>query len=334
MHVVRGRARLAADLARPLRAPAVAIGNFDGVHRGHQALLAEARARAAGADGEDGDDGDDGDDGEAVVLTFDPHPARFFAPQLAPPMIVPLERRLELLEGAGADVVVIEPFTAELARLEAEAFVEGVLHGELGARHVVVGYDFSFGRGRRGTTGLLAALGPRLGMGVTVVPPVMVDGLVCSSTKIREFVLEGRVEGAKLLLGRPFEITGLVVRGAGRGRALGVPTANLDPEGELLPRAGIYAARARLLGGAALVRPAAVSVGTNPTFTPDSAPLTVEAHLLDFDGDLYGARLRLEIEAHLRDERRFATADELVAQIRRDIARTRELLAGPGPGPT
>jgi riboflavin kinase/FMN adenylyltransferase len=313
MKVVRGRERIAVELRRPLRAPTVAIGNFDGVHRGHQALVARARevAHAAG--------------GEAVVLTFDPHPASFFAPQLAPPMIAPVERRLELLAEAGADVTVIEPFDAAFAAIEADAFVEVVLGRELGARHVVVGYDFSFGHGRHGTPALLETLGARLGMGVTVVPPVMADGLVCSSTKIREFVLEGKVEGAQLLLGRPFEVTGEVVRGAGRGRGLGIPTANLRPEGELLPKTGIYAARARTLDGA-VVRAAAVSVGTNPTFVPGGQQITVEAYLLDFDGDLYGRRLRLELLAHLRDERPFPSADELLVQIHQDIARTREIV--------
>jgi riboflavin kinase/FMN adenylyltransferase len=312
MKVIRGRKRITAELGRPLRAPCVAIGNFDGVHRGHQALVQTARAQASQGGG------------EAVVLTFDPHPAHFFAPHLAPPLIAPLERRLELLEAAGTEVVVIERFDAAFAALEAEPFVEEVLGRDLGARHVVVGYDFSFGHGRHGTPELLETLGRRLGMGVSVVPPVRADGVVCSSTKIREFVLEGRVEGAQLLLGRPFEITGEVVRGAGRGRGLGIPTANVRPEGELLPRTGIYAGWARTLDGA-VARPAAISIGTNPTFTPGGRDVTVEAYLLDFDGDLYGSRLRLELLAHLRDERRFSSVDELLVQIHKDIARTREI---------
>jgi riboflavin kinase/FMN adenylyltransferase len=312
MKVVRGRKRITAELGRPLRAPTVAIGNFDGVHRGHQALVRTARALAQAADG------------EAVVLTFDPHPARFFAPHLAPPMIAPLDRRLELLAEAGADVVVIEPFDAAFAAIEADGFVRMVLGRELGARHVVVGYDFSFGHGRHGTPALLTELGRTQGLGVTVVPPVRADGLVCSSTKIREFVLEGRVDGARLLLGRPFEITGEVVRGAGRGRGLGIPTANVRPEGELVPRTGIYAAFAQRPGEEARW-PAAVSIGTNPTFVPGGNEVTIEAHLLEFDGDLYGARLRLLLLARLRDERRFPSVDELMAQIQQDIARTREI---------
>jgi riboflavin kinase/FMN adenylyltransferase len=311
MKVVRGRGTLAGELGRPLRVPTVAIGNFDGVHLGHQALVATARERAQAAGG------------DTVVLTFDPHPARFFAPHLAPPMITPLPRRLELLAGAGADVIVIETFDAAFAALPASAFVEEVLARDLGARHLVVGYDFTFGQGRKGTAPLLIGLGKKLGVGVTVVPPVSAGGVVCSSTKIREFVLEGRVEGAKMLLGRPFEITGEVVRGAGRGRTFGIPTANVSPEGELLPRTGIYAARAR---SGSIERPAAVSVGTNPTFTSGEPHVTVEAYLLDFDGDLYGRRLELSMEARLRDERRFPSVDDLRREIDRDIARTREIL--------
>ncbi len=216
VHIIRGRQRVTSDLGRALRAPAVAIGNFDGVHLGHQALLATA-SRLAHAAG-----------GETVVLTFDPHPARFLAPALAPPMLVTLERRMELLAEAGADAVVVEPFTAEFAALPADRFIAEVLRGDLDARHVVVGWDFTFGAGRQGNATTLASEGARLHMGVSIVPPVMVAGLVCSSTKIREFVLEGRVEGAAMLLGRPFEITGRVVHGVERGRTLGIPTANLD----------------------------------------------------------------------------------------------------------
>jgi riboflavin kinase/FMN adenylyltransferase len=320
VHVIRGRQRITSDLGRTLRAPAVAIGNFDGVHCGHRALVALA-SRLAHAEG-----------GESAILTFDPHPARFFAPALAPPMLLTLERRLELLAEAGADAVVVEPFTSDFAALPADRFVAEVLRKDLDARHVVVGWDFTFGAGRKGNAALLGSEGARLNIGVSVVPPVMVEGLVCSSTKIREFVLEGRVEGAAMLLGRPFELTGHVVHGVERGRTLGIPTANLDPEADLLPRSGVYAAWAcRVDGGLPLRLRAAVSIGSNPTFAAESrgasSVVTVEAHLLDFDGDLYGARLRLEFAGRVRAQRSFPSADELVAEIRRDILRTRELLA-------
>jgi riboflavin kinase/FMN adenylyltransferase len=304
-------------MGRALRGPAVAIGNFDGVHLGHRTLLEEALriTRSSG--------------GETVALTFDPHPARFFAPSLAPPMLTPLHRRIELLQEAGAQVVLVEPFTPEFAGMLAEDFVEQVLVKDIGARHVVVGADFSFGKDRRGNTSLLASVGRRLGMGVSVVPQVTANGLVCSSTKIREFVLEGRVEGASLLLGRPFEIDGKVVRGVGRGRTLGVPTINLAHEGEILPRPGVYAGRARRIDpiqGDPTWFAAAISIGTNPTFTkPGDPELFIEAHLLDFSGDLYAATMRLGFVAHLREQRRYASVDELVAAIQSDIARTREI---------
>ncbi|MEP6654589.1 MAG: bifunctional riboflavin kinase/FAD synthetase [Myxococcales bacterium] len=328
MLVVRGRKNVTAVVGRPLARAAVAIGNFDGVHRGHQTLVATAR-RLADANG-----------GDVVVLTFDPHPARLLAPALAPPLIVSLERRAELLGEAGADIVVVEPFTREFAAVEAEAFATDVLRGDLRASHVVVGYDFSFGKGRKGDTIMLEALGARVGFGVSVVRRISVHGLTCSSTKVREFVLEGRVEGAEVLLGRPFELTGLVTRGAGRGRGIGFPTANLVTDAELIPKAGIYAARARILPlapGVAHPPPAlpaeaagqawacALSIGANPTFVTDGG-ITVEAHLLDFDGDLYGRRLRVELVQRLRDEHRFDSVEALVAQIRADVARTRELV--------
>jgi riboflavin kinase / FMN adenylyltransferase len=323
MRIVHGARHLDhAGGADPAQAPlAVAIGNFDGVHRGHVELIREARTHAQRIGG------------QAAVLTFTPHPARVFAPALAPPLIVSLERRLELLAEAGIEVAVVEPFTAAFAATPAESFVRDVLGAQLGARQVIVGFDFSFGRGRRGNPAMLQRLGAELGMGVTVVPPVARDGLTCSSTKIREFVLEGRLEGAALLLGRPVEITGPVVRGAGRGRNLGVPTANVAPEAELLPRLGIYAARAVVLnaeGAATSSHRAALSVGSNPTFAKQSG-ISVEAHLLDFDRDLYGQRLRLELLHRLRDERHFESVEALVAQIARDVAEVRARLPEAGP---
>jgi riboflavin kinase/FMN adenylyltransferase len=317
MKVVAGRSALAAsrDASRP---SAYVIGNFDGVHLGHRALVRAARERVAVRGGSVG------------VLTFDPHPARLFAPALAPPLIISLQRRIELLGEAGADEVVVEPFTAEFAAIEAVAFVHEVLARDLGAREVVVGYDFSFGRGRKGDTRLLASEGAALGMGVTVVPPVTVSGLTCSSTKVREFALEGRVEGAAMLLGRPLEVTGTVIHGAGRGRGLGIPTANLRPEAELLPRPGIYAGRALLLdaasGAPAAAHVCALSIGSNPTFAADGGTLSIEAHLLDFDGDLYERRVRLEIVHRLRDEQRFESVAALVERIHDDLRETRKVM--------
>jgi riboflavin kinase / FMN adenylyltransferase len=316
--VIRGRTRIGQDMGRPLRSPAIALGNFDGVHRGHLALLELARTRA------------DAHGGDAGVVTFDPHPAQFFSPNLAPPLIMPLARRLELCAHAGMDFVLVEPFNKQTARMEAEDFVKGFLARDLTAHNIVVGHDFHFGKGRRGDPTLLAALGDVLGIDVDVVAPVSVGGVPCSSTKIREFVLEGRVEGARLLLGRPFEITGLVVEGDKRGRTIGFPTANIISEGDLMPRTGVYSAWAYLVdesGDAETTKHAsAVNIGTNPTFarSQQGKPLRIEAHLIDFVGNLYGKRLRLELLSRLRDERRFDDVAQLTAQIRQDVIHAKE----------
>ena len=299
------------SLSRRLRNAVVAIGNFDGVHRGHAHIFQQARGLAASLDG------------ESVVLTFDPHPAKVLAPAYAPPLITPLSRKLELIAAEGVDVAVVEPFDRAFAALTPDAFVKEVLADGLGARHVVVGYDFTFGAKRSGTVQLLADLGPRHGFGVTVVPPVSVEGIVCSSTKVREFVLEGRVDGAALVLGRAPEVEGEVVRGDGRGRTIGVPTANVRPATELMPKNGVYAGWALRISDKKRWT-AAINVGTNPTFV-EGQTARVEAHLLDCDEDLYGQQLRVGFVARLRDEERFASKDALVAQIHKDIEATRRI---------
>lgn len=304
------RFRDAEVLPRRLRAPAVALGTFDGVHTGHQRLLrlAVEHAKRRGA--------------ESVALTFDPHPARVLAPDLAPPLIVGAERKAELIEACGIDTLVVQPFDLGFAARDAERFVREILVGALGAVEVVVGYDFTFGRDRAGTATVLDEMGGRFGFTTVTLPPVTVDGLVVSSTKVREFVLAARLSAAALLLGRPFEVTGTVVRGRGRGRTLGIPTANVEPEGELLPPTGVYASWADVGGER---HAAVVNIGMAPTFSDRSAPV-VEAHLLGYQGDLYGARISLLLKQQLRAELRFASPDALVRQIRLDIARAGELM--------
>jgi riboflavin kinase/FMN adenylyltransferase len=294
---------------RVLREPVVAIGNFDGVHVGHQALLGLARARAAARGG------------EAVVLTFEPHPAKVLAPSLAPPLICTASRKLELLAAQGVDACVLEPFTAELAAHSADEFVEQTLCRAMRAAEVVVGWDFTYGRKRHGNVDSLRVAGEARGFRVHVVPPVTVDGLVVSSTKIRELLHEGKVEGAAVLLGREFDLEGPVVRGAGRGRQLGIPTANIAADNELYPRPGVYAARVTLLDRGEVV-PAVVNLGRNPTFVT-AGGLSLEAHLLDWNGDLYDRRVRVAFHSWLRGEERFPSAEALVAQIRADIDRAR-----------
>jgi riboflavin kinase/FMN adenylyltransferase len=315
-------------LPRKLRRPVVGIGNFDGVHRGHVELFAEVRRRAAAVGG------------EAVVFTFSPHPAKVLSPRFAPPLITTERRKLELIGASGVDACLVEPFDAALAALSPEAFVDQVLAGALGAAEVCVGWNFTFGRGRAGDARALAELGRARGFGVTVIEPFAVDGIVCSSTKVREFVLEGRMDGAALLLGRDFDLDGTVVRGAGRGGSIGVPTANLRVATELVPRGGVYAGWAELPAGEGAGErfAAAINIGYNPTFTGAGAATGnagVEAHLLDFPPrPLYDISLRFGFVARLRDEARFASADELVAQIRRDVEATRAVAAARRVGAT
>jgi riboflavin kinase/FMN adenylyltransferase len=294
----------------------IAIGNFDGVHLGHQALL--ARACAGGA--------------LPCVLTFEPHPARLLAPQLAPPRIATPARKLELLEACGAQVAIVQPFELDFARLTAEAFVE--LLCATGASGVVVGGDFTYGRSRSGNVATLGrSLGER-GLTLSVVPTVSVDGLTVSSTKLRELLLEGNAAAARSLLGRPFDLDGEVVRGAGRGRQLGFPTANVLSEAELLPAAGVYAVRMRLWSAAEGAWgpgfDGAANLGLNPTFDavalPGRMPLSLEVHLLDRTIDLYGEKVRVEFVQRLRSERRFAGVGELTEQLRRDVEQARAAL--------
>jgi riboflavin kinase/FMN adenylyltransferase len=308
------------DAARAglLAGGAVAIGNFDGVHLGHQALIRRAveLARARGA--------------RAGVLTFEPHPVRALRPLLAPPLLTPLPRKLELLEEHGLDAAVVQPFDLAYAATSAEGFVGRDLGQALGVRDVVVGWDFTAGHERARVEALRPLLRAR-GLELHVVEPVAEGGLTVSSTKIREFLLEGKVEAAALLLTRPHDLDGRVVPGAGRGRGLGFGTANLDTEG-LLPRNGVYAVRARLQGEGEGEgwRPGVCNVGVKPT-VDDSGRVVAEVHLLEHDGrDLYGAALRVGFVARLRDERRFPSLDALRAQIGEDAARARALLAAEG----
>lgn len=285
----------------------MAIGNFDGVHIGHRALIRRARELA------------DAHGARALALTFDPHPSALFAPK-PPPMISSLERRIELLGEAGADIVVVEPFTRELAGRAPDAFIDDIVLGALGARAIVVGYDFSYGQGRTGTTDHLRAHGARAGVEVSIVPAVEVDGEVASSTKIRGHLRDGNLAAAERLLGRRWDIDGVVVHGAKRGRSIGIPTANIKPDTELLLRPGIYAVTLAAADGVA--RPAVASLGTNPTFV-ENGGLVLEVYVLDFDGDLYDQRVRTTFVARLRDEAKFDSVEALVAQIHQDIADAR-----------
>jgi len=306
-----------AAIEEPLVRPVLTVGNFDGIHVGHRAILdtVVARARALA--------------GEAVVYTFDPHPRRVLHPERAPKLLTTLEQRLELLEAAGVDAVIVEPFTREFARTPAELFIRDVIHARIRPLEVYVGYDFHFGRDREGSMRLLVELGPRLGFSVTIISEVVVDEGDVNSTRIRQVLAEGRVEEATALLGRPYTVRGRVAFGDRRGRTLGFPTANLDPENEVLPGAGVYAGRLRLLDegdpARGAVFGAVTNVGTRPTFREGGLVLA-EAHLLDFAGDLYGRRVELSFLSYLRPERRFPGVDALRAQIRADVEEARKRL--------
>jgi riboflavin kinase/FMN adenylyltransferase len=291
--------------------PCVAVGNFDGVHRGHQALVAAAVAAAR----ESG--------GTSAVLTFDPHPSRVLSPDRAPSALMTLEQKAEILAALGIDRFAALGFDAEMARRSPEEFARVVLCEAVGARTVVVGSHFRFGRNRAGDVATLRRLGREMGFEVRGVAPVLHEGESVSSTRIREALARGAVESARLLLGRPFFVDGRVVRGAGRGRTLGIPTANLELRNETLPGRGVYAGRCRVLGQRA-DRPCVVNVGRRPTF--GGGALLCEVHVLDFDGDLYDSLLRVEFHERLREERPFPGAEALREQIRDDIARARAVL--------
>jgi riboflavin kinase / FMN adenylyltransferase len=290
--------------ARALAGVALALGNFDGVHLGHRALFKEASER-----------------GRPGALTFEPHPGKVLQPELAPRLITPLPRKLQLMEAAGLEVVVVLPFTVAFARTPARDF-EALLFDRAGVRAVVVGRDYTYGAQRAGTVVTLGEAALRRGAVVALVEPVTVGGVVASSSRIREYILEGRVSAARALLGRPFDLDGVVVKGDGRGRSIGWPTANVDTHGELLPGSGVYAVRVRAAEG---WRGGAANIGTKPTF--GGSAVTVEVHLLDWSGDLYGQEVRVEFLERLRPERRFASVSELTAQIQRDVEEARVVLA-------
>lgn len=308
MDVFRGHAELA---ARAWRGAAVAIGNFDGVHAGHGALIARA-CQLADAYGV-----------ISAALTFDPHPSELLSPATTPAKLTSLERRLELMAAAGLGAVVVEPFTRELATLAPEAFIDRVVVGALRAQAIIVGYDFSYGAGRAGSIAALRAHGDRAGIEVAIVDPVEVGGEVASSTKVRNYLKAGDLAGAERLLGRRWDVDGIVVHGAKRGRVIGVPTANIAPMSDLPVAPGIYAVTLSVEGGPPL--PAVASLGTNPTFV-EGGRLVLEVHVLDWEGDLYDRKVRTTFVAWLRPEQKFDSVDALIAQIRRDIVDARARL--------
>jgi riboflavin kinase/FMN adenylyltransferase len=291
----------------------VTIGVFDGVHRGHQAIIGHAVKRAFDLDL------------QSVVITFDPHPSEVVRPGSHPAVLTEPVRKAELVEQLGVDALCVIPFTPAFSKLSPEAFVHDVLVESLHATVVVVGDNFRFGHKAAGDVTLLEGLGRSFGFTVEESPLVSADGVVFSSTYIRSCVDAGDVRAAAAALGRPHRLAGVVVRGDRRGREIGFPTANLMVHRyAAVPADGIYAARLIRGGRHAGELPAAVSIGTNPTFS--GRERRVEAYVLDFDGDLYGERVGLDFVARLREQRVYETLEPLVAQIREDVEQTRALL--------
>jgi riboflavin kinase/FMN adenylyltransferase len=293
-----------------LRGGIVALGNFDGFHRGHQAVVGRAveRARAEGR--------------PALVATFDPHPMRLFKPNVPPFRLTTLDQRQRLFGAAGADAMLVFHFDAALAGLTADRFVTERLLGLIGASGVVTGEDFTFGKARGGNVEVLAELGAELGFSVDTVGDVEDGNEPVSSSRIRELLQAGDPRGAARLLTRPFAIEGVVEHGDKRGRAIGFPTANLSLGTYLRPRYGIYAVRGRMPDGQ--VFDGAASLGIRPTFTPPRELL--EPYFFDFSGDLYGQTIEVELIEFLRPEARFDTLDALTAQIATDCERARAAL--------
>ncbi len=299
--------KLAAGADPSQHPSAITVGVFDGVHRGHVALISELVEKARA-------------DGLSVgVLSFDPHPVEVLAPTKAPPLLTSPERRVELLRGLGVDWVGMLDLR-QIRTMSAEEFVTGVLVDKVACRMILVGEDFRFGRDRGGDVALLGELGERLGFETVALGLVSDDGEAISSTRIRQLVTEGEVRAAADLLGRPHRITGPVIHGEARGRTLDYPTANLEcPPGMAMPADGIYAVRANR-------RPGVASLGVRPTFGIGGTRL-LEVHLFEFEGDLYGSSLDVDFVGRLRGEERFDSVDDLVAQMERDSAAARRILS-------
>jgi riboflavin kinase/FMN adenylyltransferase len=299
------------DDARPawLSHPVLALGNFDGLHRGHQKIIERVKRGAV----EHG--------GTPMAMTFDPHPPRVVRPDKAPPLLMTKAQKLEALHQAGIRCVAVVRFTRELSEWDPETFVRTALVDWLRVSEVWVGANFLFGHDRAGNFSLLRVLGGRYGFKAEKIDPVRYKDFVVSSTRIRRLVGEGRVDEAGALLGHQYFIDGTVIRGDQRGRTLGFPTANLCTENELLPPTGVYATTMEIDG---IVRPSVTNVGTRPT-VDDSGRIVVETHIFDFDRDLYGQSIRVGFVQRLRDERAFASLDQLRAQIDADCRRARVL---------
>ena len=301
------------DIREVIAGSCVTIGNFDGVHKGHQKLIELACTRAKSQDL------------VSVVVTFDPHPLQVLRKDAAPPFITLTEQKLELISQVGPQVCLLLDFTMEMARLSPEEFVRKYLVDGLGMKEMIIGYDYHLGKGRAGNFETLTELGRKYGFTVDRLDPVTIDDAVVSSTRIRDLVQMGKVWPVRNLLGRFYQVKGQVVRGMNRGgRLLGFPTANLKLVDELFPKPGVYAIWVEIGNQ---VHMGVANIGLNPTFGNDA--LSVEAHILDFSGDLYDSDIRVHFVQRIRDEKKFSGIDELKDRIAKDVALGRQILSQP-----
>lgn len=302
------------NITRPIRNPVLTVGNFDGVHRGHQALFERVKEWAEKLNG------------ESVVMTFYPQPLQLLAPESGPPLITLHEHKIELIAACGIDVTIVIPFTREFSRISAPSFVKDILVRKIGIKAIVVGYDYRFGHGREGDIDYLRQMGEECGFQLDTVSEYRIYETVVSSTLIRQLIRDGDLREANRLLGRAYEVSGTVVSGRRRGgRLLGFPTANIKLTGQACPRPGVYAVQAEVnganYGGAA-------NLGYNPTFGDDE--LSLEVHILDFDKDIYGKPIAVRFIDRLRDEQRFSGPEELIQQIRKDVEKAKRILSEMG----
>lgn len=300
------------ELTADLRGGAVAIGNFDGVHRGHARIVERllVQARRVG--------------GPGIVFTFDPHPVRLLRPEACPPPLTWTDRKADLLAELGVDAMIAYPTNEALLSLSPEVFFQQIVRQALDARAIVEGPNFYFGRGRAGDIASLGRLCGEFGLTLEVVEPIEVGGEIVSSSRVRSLIAEGQVQDAAQLLTRPYRIRGMVTHGAGRGSKIGFPTANVAAIDTLLPGLGVYAGLATVN---TVTRPAAINIGPNPTFGEQG--VKIEVHLLEFHGPLYGEPIEVDFLSRLREIHHFSSVEELQEQLQRDIAHTRQLAEGP-----
>ncbi len=296
------------QLKRPFNNPIVTLGNFDGVHLGHQAIFRKLKEEAQK------------NNGEAVVITFEPHPLKVLSPQTCPPLLTPFRKKMMLIEKSGIETVLCIEFTLGFSKISPFDFIKNILIEKMKVKKIVVGYNYHFGRKQRGNVVILKQACKLFQVDVEVMEPLRIGSTTVSSSKIRELIKEGEVEGASKLLGRNYPVIGKVVQGAKRGQTLGFPTANLEISEELYPKKGVYAVEVvwnqQLLNGLA-------NVGMNPTFLPahakEGTPLSIEVYILNFHQDLYGEELQINFQKRIRDETRFNSPSELMEQIKKDL---------------